>query len=117
MKTRAFLILLLLFIPLSLAQDLYSMVSLEFRLNVDGSFELVPTKSGASLKEVTADLLLYPQESERQKIIQWDSEGTIKEGIISFFWNDGQMERKKFGYAALIATQNQRLAVKEKISF
>src|SRR3989344_471781 len=117
MKTRAFLILLLLFIPLSLAQDLYSMDSLELRLNVDGSFELVPTKSGASLKEVTADLLLYPQQSERQKIIQWDSEGTAEEDMVSFFWNDKKIEKKEYGYAALIETQSKRLAVREKISF
>jgi len=118
MKTRAFLILLLLVIPLSLAQsDLYSMDSLELELTVDGSFELVPTKSGASVKEVTANIFLNPQESQRQRIIQWDSQGTVKEDIVSFFWNDKQIEKKEFGYTALIETQNKRLAVKEKVSF
>ena len=75
--------------PFSLAQsDLYSMDSLELQLKVDGSFELVPTKSGSNIKEVTAKIFLYPEESERQKIILWDSEGLVKDEIVSFFFND-----------------------------
>src|SRR3989344_523358 len=111
-------VLILLLIPFSLAQaDLYSMDSLELQLKVDGSFELVPTKSGASIKEVTAKIFLYPKESERQKIILWDSEGIVKDEIVSFFWNDKKIEKKEFGYTALIETQNKRLAVKDKITF
>lgn len=119
MKKRAFILLLILLLTTaSLAEnDLYSMDSLELLLKVDGSFELVPTKSGASIKEVTAKIFLYPEENERQKIIQWDSEGTVKDEIVSFFWDDKNIEKKELGYTVLIATQNTRLAVKEKISF
>lgn len=117
MKKEIAALLFLLLLPFSLAQDIYSMDSLELQLNVDGSFELVPTKSGAAIKEITAEILLYPEESERQKIISWDSEGIIKDGIVSFFWNDKRIEKKEFGYAALITTQDKRLAVKEKITF
>lgn len=121
MKRGMVLLLLTVFIsliPFSLAQnDLYYMDSLELQLNVDDSFELVPTKSGASIKEVTANLLLYPQESERQKIVQWTSQGTVKDEMVLFLWNDKEIEKKVFGYTALIETQNKRLAVKDKISF
>ena len=109
---------LLLLIPFSLAEsDLYSMDSLELQLNVDGSFELMPTKSGASVKEASANILLYPQESQRQKIIQWNSLGEVKDNMVSFLWNDGKIEKKEFGYTADIETQNKRLAVKEKFAF
>src|SRR3989344_966597 len=109
---------LILFTSSSLAEnDLYSMDSLELELKVDGSFELVQTKSGASIKEVTANIFLNPQESQRQRIIQWDSQGTVKEEMVSFLWNDKQIEKKEFGYTTLIETQNKRLAVKEKVSF
>ncbi len=111
------LVLFVLFIPVSLAQDIYSMDSLELQLNVEGSFELVPTKSGAAIKEVTANIFFYPEESERQKIIRWDSEGILKKDIVSFLWNDKKIEKKKFGYVASIGTQNMRLAVKDKFSF
>src|SRR3989344_7884367 len=117
-KLWALCLILILILPFSLAQgDLYSMDSLELQLKVDGSFELVPTKSGSNIKEVTAKIFLYPEESERQKIILWDSEGTVKDEIVSFFWNDKKIEKKEFGYTALIETQNKRLAVKEKIVF
>ncbi|MEK6939324.1 MAG: transglutaminase-like domain-containing protein [Nanoarchaeota archaeon] len=118
MKKMAGIILFLLLASLSLAEnDFYSMNTMELQLTVDGSFELIPTKSGASVKEVTANMLLYPTESERQKIIQWNSQGTVKEEMVSFFWNDKQIEKKQFSYTALIETQNKRLAVKEKVSF
>lgn len=111
------LVLLISSIPSSLAADLYSMDSLELELDVDGSFELVPTKSGARVEEVTANLILYPQESARQKIIDWNSNGLVKNEIVSFLWNDEQIEKKEFGYTALIETKNNRMAVREKISF
>lgn len=118
MKKSAYLLFLLLLTPFALAQnDLYSMDSLQLQLNVDGSFELIPTKSNAQLQEVSADLLLYPKEDLRQKSISFDSQGIVKEDMISFFWNDKKIEKKNFGYQALIRTQNKRLKVKEKASF
>ncbi len=118
MKKSVLVILLLLLIPFSLAQnDLYSMDSLELKLNVDGFFELVPTKSNAKIQEVSADVLLYPKESPRQQIVSWNTQGVIKEDLVSFFWNDQKIEQKEFGYFSLIKTKNERLKVNQKISF
>lgn len=118
MKKWMMLLVFIFLISSALAQnDLYSLDSLQLQLNVDGSFELVPTKSGANVKEVSADLLLYPQESERQKLLSWNSMGTVNGEMVSFLWNDQQIEKKQFGYDALIETKNKRLAVKEKIPF
>ncbi len=118
MRRGIFIFLMILLVPFVLAQDnLYSLDSLQLKLNVDGSFELVPTKSSADIKEVTANLFLIPQESQRQQIISWDSAGTVKEDWVSFFWNDKKIEEKKYGYTALIETQNKQLAVVDKISF
>jgi len=117
-KKVLMLVILLLLISSVLAQeDIYSMNSLDLKLKVDGSFELVPTKSGASIKEASANLLLYPKESERQKIIQFTSEGVAQEDMISFVWKDKKIESKEYGYTAVIETQNKRLPVKDKISF
>ncbi len=93
------------------------MNSMELELKVDGSFELVPTKSGASVKEVTANVLLYPKGTERQNVVFWNSDGQVKGDTVSFLWNDKNIEKKKFGYTALIETQNKRLAVKDKVTF
>src|SRR3989338_6223768 len=106
MKKRLMLLFLLL-IPFAIAQnDLYSMDSLELQLNVDGSFELVATKSNAKIQEASADILLYPKESPRQQIVSWDSLGVIKEDLVYFFWNDQKIEKKEFGYSSLIKTKN-----------
>src|SRR3989338_11437467 len=117
-KKVLMLVILLLLISSVLAQeDIYSMNSLDLKLKVDDSFELVPTKSGASIKEASANLLLYPKESERQKIIQFTSEGVAQEDMISFVWKEKKIESKEYGYTAVIETQNKRLPVKDKISF
>ena len=58
-KVLIIAVMLLLFVSSVLAQeDIYSLDSLKLKLSVDGSFELVPTKSGAVIKEETASLLL-----------------------------------------------------------
>ena len=112
------LFLLLLSISFSLAEnDLYSLDSLELQLKVDGSFELAPTKSGASVKEVSVDLLYYPQEDYRQELVDWKSEGTVYPEKVSFGWEDGKVELKEYGYAAVLKTKNERLKVQQKISY
>ena len=118
MRLAAFIVLLLLSASLVFAEsDLYSMDALELRLNVDGSFELIPVKTNAQLQEVSAEILLYPQEDLRQELIDWSSEGTVKEDLVSFFWDDQRIEKKEFSYGAAIRTQDNTLKVTEKINF
>ncbi len=118
MGKYVFIIFLLLLIPFSLARDdLYSMDVLELQLNVNSSFELIPTKTDALLQEVSAEILLYPQDDMRQELIDWSSEGIVKEDYVSFFWDDRRIEKKEFSYDAEIRTQNKNLKVAEKISF
>ncbi|MBT5343095.1 hypothetical protein HOL59_05930, partial [Candidatus Woesearchaeota archaeon] len=63
-----FLITFILSTPLALAEDnLYLSDSLELYLNIDGEFNLKKEGNSASLKDVSAKLLLYPKESYRQK--------------------------------------------------
>jgi len=119
MKKRVMtLVVLLLLLPFSLARDdLYSMDSLQLQLHVDGSFDLAPAKNTATLKEVSAEVLYYPQEDYRQKILDWNSAGIVKNNDVTFSWKDGKIEPKLFGYDASLETTNQHLKVQEKISF
>ncbi|MEK6863464.1 MAG: transglutaminase-like domain-containing protein [Nanoarchaeota archaeon] len=115
---KAWLIVFLVFLmPVAMATDLYSMDSLELNLNVDGSFELIPTKDSAKLQQASADLLLYPREDLRQSIIRWESSGIVKDDFVSFVWNDKNIDKKNFGYNALLQTNNRRVKVQEKIPF
>ncbi len=117
-KSVMILAVVLLLLPFSLARnDLYSMNSLELKLQVDGSFELVPVKNTATIKEVSADVLYYPQEDYRQQIIDWSSKGTKGTRDVTFLWKDGKIEQKQFGYDALIKTSDEHFKVQQKISF
>lgn len=118
MKKILLTIIIFLLLPLAFANsNLYQQDSLQLRLDVNGKFELVPTGSDANLKDVSAELLLYPVEDYRQETLQWESDGTIKDSKVSFYWDDKKIEEKKFGFSSLIKTNNQRVEVQKKILF
>ena len=119
MQKGLILIILLLLLPLTLAQNnLYVADSLELQLDVQGSYELVPQAANAQIKEVSADLLLYPVESFRQKVSKLDAlGGEVQENAIKYTWKDPPMGTNKFGYSAILRTNNQLNRVRSKIPF
>jgi hypothetical protein len=115
---KILLIILLLLIPLALAEEnLYLYDSLEMQLNVNGEFDLVPESDSASVKNVKTELLLFPQDNYRQKILNIDTNGDLMKNKIVFEWNDQKIEKKEFGYIATIKTNNERTEVNTKISY
>ncbi len=115
--------LLLWFIALSIlvsftaAQNLYQQDSLLLELAVQSGFTLTATSSSATLQEVSADLLLFPQEEFRQKMTTINTIGTLKDGLLAFSWNDRQIGKKNYGYTVLIKTTNEQLEVRQKIIY
>jgi len=117
MKKILFITLLLL-IPLALAEDnLYLYDSLELTLNLNGEFNLISDGGSASIKNVKTELLLFPQESFRQKIIDLETEGKTEDNKLVFAWTNPELGEKKFGYSALVKTSNLRTEVKTKVHF
>jgi len=117
MKKIAWLAVLLLVSSIVSAESLYQYDSLELELNVEGSFEFVPTSSNAKLKESSVELLLFPTEDYRQERLNLESEGSVQDGILHFFWDDQKIEKKDFGYSSVISTNNARIEVKNKVPF
>src|SRR3989344_6533444 len=114
-----FILITLLSISLALANNIYQQDSLQLQLDIEGEFTLVPENSGASLKEVSAELLLIPKDSFRQKLLEIEHEGTMSTSneSILYQWTDKKIETKYFGYQAKIQTNDDRLKVKTKIPF
>ncbi len=119
MKKACWLLAFLLLMPLSLAQtdNLYLLDSLKLKLQVDASFQLIAESSDAELQNVSANLLLYPKDDYRQQHLSLESSGTEQQNSLIFVWEDGKIEEKQFGYIALVQTQNERIPVKNKITF
>ncbi|HLD72605.1 MAG TPA: transglutaminase-like domain-containing protein [Candidatus Nanoarchaeia archaeon] len=108
----------LLLIPfISAEENLYQYDSLRIGLNVDGGFALISTGPSATVKEVSAELLLYPQEDYRQKLLKFGTGGTVKDHVVFFSWTNPILEKKNFGYTSLIETNSQRTEVKTKVLF
>jgi hypothetical protein len=101
----------------SFAQNFYQQDGLSIKLDVKEEIELTSTKENSELKEISAKILLYPKDDYRQKIIDWDSEGSIEDNQVDFFWNDGLINNKNFGFSSTIKTNNNRVQVTKKISF
>lgn len=115
---KKFLLLALLLLPLALAEEnLYNYDSLTIDLDVESSFELVPSGSNARVEEVTTEIYLYPEESSRQQILQLDSSGREQNQALAFAWNNPAIGKHSFGYDATIKTNNQRVQVRNKIPF
>ena len=121
MKKILFFLIILLTISSTLTavygQNLYQSASLKLQLQVNGSFELVPESSTGEVQKVTTELLLYPLESSRQKIVQLDTDGERDSNKITFTWNDQQVGKKTFSYTALLQTSQDQLKVQKKITF
>jgi hypothetical protein len=112
------LLIIILLLPLSLAQEnLYQQDSLELELTITGKLNINPTGSGARVKKYSAELLLYPQESYRQKLLTIENSGQFNGDTVLYEWTDGKLGEKEFGYTARIKTQNSRLKVTRKVTF
>lgn len=100
------------------AENLYQYDSLDINLKVNGQINLVPENSGSTVKEASAELLLYPKESYRQELINFDPGiGEVKNNKITYQWKNPSTGKKSFGYTAEIQTKDLRNKVKTKINF
>lgn len=116
-KILILIILSLLLINIVTAQNLYQYETLDLELEVKGEFGLVAKKSSAKVNNVKSELLLFPNEDFRQKLLNLKNKGELNEGSIIYEWNDKTLGNKEFGYTATIGTENQRIKVKNKIPF
>jgi hypothetical protein len=97
--------------------DLYQQDSLELVLNINGEFDLVASGASPKVKDVSSEILLFPDTSFRQQVIELDTKG-VKEGEkITFRWDDDKLGKKEFGYSSLIRTVNTQNIVTEKMPF
>lgn len=123
MPKSIFFILLLLLLTSSLTlalsgENLYRYDELKTQVQIKGAFDLVPQDQAAKLKEAQVKLLLYPVEDYRQRILEIQlQKGAFKDNALTYVWNDGVIETKKFGYTSVIETNNIKLKVNKKIPY
>lgn len=98
--------------------NLYLYDSLKLQLNVNGEVELVSESSSSSVKELTAELRLFPQEDYRQKISEMNTgKGEVDVNKVLYEWNNPKFGKKDFGYSTNINTYNERVKVEFKVPF
>lgn len=121
MQKRVIGLAIMLFLTLaaaSLADNIYQYDSLQVKLDISGKFTLTPTAGMYSIKEASAELMLYPQDDYRQKTSEFTSQnGQVTNDKIRYKWDDNAIGEKEFGYSALIQTKNERIKVPFKVPF
>ncbi|MBS3115977.1 transglutaminase domain-containing protein [Candidatus Woesearchaeota archaeon] len=119
LKRIILLLLLLSSLPSLLAEkeNLYLYKSLEIDFEVKGQVDLIAEGNGASLKEASTKLLLFPKEDSRQQVSKIQNAGELQDDGVLYEWKDGQLGTKDFGYTVVISTGSARQEVQRKISF
>ena len=101
----------------SAQNNIYRQDSLQVQLNVNGDFTLLPDGNSARVSTASAELLLYPQETKRQSILEEDNWGDVNKGKVVYEWKDKTLGKKDFGYTAIVKTKNWQQRVNKKIPF
>ncbi len=119
MKKIPWLVILLILITAAIAEsdNIYLKDSLTLQLNIEGSFGLIKEGSSANVKEVSTELLLFPQDSFRQTLLETDTTGKVKDNSVYFYWNNPKIETKQYYFDSIVKTKNERLEIKNKIDF
>jgi hypothetical protein len=117
MKKVWWLAVCLLLVSFVYGENLYQYDSLELELDIQGELELIAEKSGAKVSSVKTELMLYPGDSFRQTLLEWDSIGAVEQNEVVFEWNDKKLGEKEYGFKAKIKTEDERIEINKKISF
>ncbi len=97
--------------------DLYNQDSLTLELDVNGEFDLQAEHSKARLEKVEAQLFLYPQVRDSQKLVKFDSWGEVEDETVRFVWEDGTLGKKEYGYTSVVKTSLDRIPVRHRVAF
>ena len=119
-RAVGFFIFGLLFIfclSLTLAENLYQYDSLQLQLVVNGEFNLMSTGTSPDVESAKVQLLLFPKDSFRQKILGFDTLGEKTEEEITFTWDNPDLGKKEFSYTTLVQIWNERTQIDSKINF
>tara|TARA_Y100000310_G_scaffold345863_1_gene471801 strand:+ start:61693 stop:63621 length:1929 start_codon:yes stop_codon:yes gene_type:complete len=110
-------ICILLFLSVLASADLYQQDSLDLVLNINGDFDLIASGDAPKVKDVSSEILLFPDNDFRQQVVEFDTKGTKEGESVKFFWDDNKLGKKEFGYSTLVRTVNTQNVVQEKLAF
>lgn len=123
-KKRLLLVLFLLIIPISYANQVnynqYSELDLKFELA--SKFYIQTKSTNYDIEHVTADIYFFPKDSPMQQVLSLNtvSEPAIdakKEGIIEFSWKDTTATQFSYGVNSKIKTKNILTKIPDKIKY
>ena len=115
MKKIILLLILLIAIPIAIAQEndfnAYNKLDLNFKL--ESTFEMEETGDEAKIEDIKAYLTFFPQDDNLQKVISKNYYGnpepsdiTQSTQEITYIWNDPEIRNYKFGVESTLSITN-----------
>ena len=114
-----YLVFFLLLAGLVSAENLYRAEDLKMELSINSDFKLVPSASSYAVSYLKAKLLLYPENSFQQNLLNTNTfpSGEIEENDVLYLWN--KPEELTFNLQAKyqVASTNAKVKIKNKITY
>lgn len=115
----SYLVFFLLLASLVSAENLYRAENLKTELSINSDFKLVPSASSYAVSYLKAKLLLYPENSFQQTLLNVNTypSGEIEENDVLYRWNKPEELSFQLQAKYQVATTNAKLKIKNKISY
>ncbi len=120
MKHTTILLLLLitaLSIKATAETNILSTDHLTTKLNVTTTIEMKQTTTPSTLKYVQAEILFIPLQTENQKLLSFESDGSLLKDRAMFVWTNPKIQDLKIGYSAIVDVYNKAPRIKTKIPY
>ncbi|SRR3989338_367800 len=124
MKRSLLILFLLGYASLVSAQvsDFNEYESLDMKVGVETTFEMLPLSSASRVEFVTANLSFFPGKSEATEVLMLTPKASplaeiSKEGGLFYKWMRPEAQKFEFGFEGLIRVTSGLAQVKEKVEF
>lgn len=118
-KLLLYFVIVTLLANISIANNFYNNEEVNMNLSISGEINIYPTSTNYNIKYIKANLIFYPVETWRQKIISSDIEpqAEITEDSLNFEWTNVEKQKLNFKTNYIIKTNQQFKKIKKKIKF
>jgi transglutaminase-like putative cysteine protease len=113
------LLVVLLSVGSSLAEDFQYSESLKIDVDVNGVMEIVPESESYSIRSINVNLDFFPTDGFNQKVLELSIEGNgeVADNAIRFKWEEPLERRINFGFSSQVETYDKAVKVRDKVEF
>ncbi len=116
---KGLLLLILLFLPIVYADDIYTSDSVVIDLVISSKADIIRETSSASLSSLKINISLFPKDSFQQEVISLitSPDAKMSTAYASYEWTNPLETTVDFGMSSVVKTHNTQIEIKDKVNF